>query len=144
MRPYTLVVAMLCLVDSTALGLIGLPLAHIFVILLVLPEPIPLHHPILKISDIVFFLICQKTLPVRLVVAEIPHIDGAVSKPEVPLTQLMIQTEPALKNSMLRYKHSPSMLHRIIRPSKINKVLILYYHKPAFILELLLLSLIHI
>lgn len=75
MRRVTLVVALVGDVDAVAVGLVVLPLPHVFLPLLVLPEAVPFHGSVLEVAHVVLLVEAQQAVSLGFVVDEVPVVD---------------------------------------------------------------------
>ena len=90
---HTLIMAVFCYVHSVAVGLVGLPFAHIFLTLLIFPQPISVHHPVLKVTNVILTPVLQHSMSMRLVVWKVSKVPWFVRVLYVPFPILMVQTK---------------------------------------------------
>ena len=91
-----MVVAVLGGVYALAVGLVVLPLADILLALLILPEAVPLHRPVLEVAHVVLLSKGQQSSAMGSVIGKIPYKGRAVGKLGKPLPHFVVETEGPL------------------------------------------------
>ena len=91
-----MVVAVLGGVYALPVGLVVLPLADILLALLILPEAVPLHRPVLEVPHVVLLSKGQQSSPMGSVIGKIPDKGGAVGELGKSLSHFVVETEGSL------------------------------------------------
>lgn len=127
----TLIMAVFCYVHPVAMGLVRLPFAHIFLTLLIFPQPISVHHPVLKITNIILTSVLQHSMPMRLVVWKVSKVPRFIRVLYVPFPIFMVQTKLSyfhsintLEYCIFCYQNSKTVLESILHTPSINAICI--------------------
>ena len=115
-------------VDAVPMSLIALPLSDILLPIIVPPQSVALHGPILEIPDVVLLCELEPPLPMSFIILKIPKIDRTVRKLHVPLPRPIIQTKLPLINRIQSNLHPVPMLHIHITPPEIQGVTAMTHH----------------
>lgn len=121
-----------------SISLVTFPLPNILLSFFIPPHSVPLHRSILKVANIIFIIILQWSFSMRSIIPKLADIDWTIWKFLVAFSTLKVQAEFSLVDSILDKKDSQTVLHALIKSTKIEWFLI-----EAHVVTLLACKLIH-